>query len=129
MNVMQRPALLPGHRCGYARWLVAVISAATVGCAADAPGSQPTRSPELASIIEAAKDDVAHRTGLDQGGIRLGSAESVTWQDGSLGCPQPDMMYPQMIIPGFRVRMEAYGRSWVYHAAKSGAPRLCPTDQ
>lgn len=74
-------------------------------------------------------DDVAHRTGLDPGAIRLGSAESVTWQDGSLGCPQPGVMYTQMLVPGYRVRIEAGGRSWVYHTAKSGIPMLCRSDK
>lgn len=108
---------------------MAVMSAATVGCAADTSGPVPTYSPELASIIQVAKEDVAHRTGLDQGAIRLGSAESVTWLDGSLGCPQPDVMYTQMLVPGYRVRIEAADQSWVYHAAKSGAPVLCPSDK
>ncbi len=105
------------------------MSAAAVGCAADTSGMAPTPSPELASIIQAAKEDVAHRTRLDRGTIRLGGVESVTWPDGSLGCPQPDVMYTQMLVPGYRVRIEAGGQSWVYHAAKSGAPVLCPSDK
>lgn len=74
-------------------------------------------------------DDVAHRTGLDPGTIRLGSAESVTWLDGSLGCPEPDVMYTQMLVPGYRVLIEAGGRLWVYHAAKFGTPTLCPSEK
>ena len=31
--------------------------------------------------------------------------EVAKWSDTSLGCPQPGMMYAQVITPGFRVRM------------------------
>lgn len=74
-------------------------------------------------------DDVARRTGLKPDAIKLGSAESVTWQDGSLGCPEPDVMYTQMLVPGYRVRIEAGGRLWGYHAARFGTPLLCPHEK
>ncbi len=107
-------------------WTVALMGAVTAGCAADPSGPvPPARSPDLTRTILAAIDDVSCRTRLKPGAVKLDSAESVTWQDGSLGCPEPDVMYTQMLVPGYRVRIEAGGRLWVYHAAKFGTPMLC----
>ena len=57
------------------------------------------------------------------------SAEAVTWSDGSLGCPQPGMMYTQALVPGYRVRIQAGGQVLDYHAGRSGQPALCPAER
>ncbi len=80
----------------------------------------------LDSIVEAAVADAMQRTGLGRDGIRVLSAEPVTWSDGSLGCPEPGMMYTQALVPGYRVRLEARGVVLDYHASARGRPALCP---
>ena len=37
--------------------------------------------------------------------------EQVTWPDGSLGCPQPGMMYEQMVMPATDSCSTSRGRS------------------
>ena len=81
---------------------------------------------DLKSIVEAARQDAASRTGLSPDAIKLLSAERVTWSDGSLGCPSPGMMYTQALVPGFRVMLDAGGQVLDYHAGASGHPVLCP---
>ena len=54
------------------------------------------------------------------------SAESVTWSDGSLGCPQPGVMYTQALVPGWRVRLRGPAGEMDYHASLRGAQVLCP---
>jgi hypothetical protein len=80
----------------------------------------------IQSVAEAALADAAKRTGLAPDALKVLSAEAVTWSDGSLGCPQPGMMYTQALVPGYRVRIEAGGQVLDYHAGRSGVPALCP---
>ena len=49
-------------------------------------------------------------------GIELIWAEPVDWPDGSLGCPEKGMAYPQAITPGWRLTFRARGREWRVHA-------------
>ena len=88
----------------------------------------PSTGPaSLNAAVEAARADAAHRTGVPVHNLVLLSAESVTWSDGSLGCPQPGTMYTQALVPGYRIRIDAGGQILDYHAgARGGAPRLCP---
>jgi len=111
--------------------------AALVACAAEAPPASPSApavvSPtpaavSLASVTEAALADAATRTGLEPDALKVLSAEVVTWSDGSLGCPQPGMMYTQALVPGYRVRIQAGGQVLDYHAGRSGQPTLCPAE-
>jgi hypothetical protein len=112
--------------------------AALAACAADAPSASPPApaavSPapvvaSLAAVTEAALADAARRSGLEQGALKVLSAAAVTWSDGSLGCPQPGMMYTQALVPGYRVRIEAGGQVLDYHVGTSGQPTLCPVAQ
>jgi hypothetical protein len=80
----------------------------------------------LQSATDAALTDAARRTGLKQTELEVLSAEAVTWSDGSLGCPQPGMMYTQALVPGFRIRVRAGTATLDYHAGRHGAPMFCP---
>ena len=48
-------------------------------------------------------DDLSKRTGLPKSDIKVVSVEAVQWPDTSLGCPQPDMMYAEVVTPGYRI--------------------------
>ena len=52
-------------------------------------------------------------------------AESVTWPDGSLGCPEPGMFYTQMVVPGYRIVFEVEGKRFDYRMGRLGDGRLC----
>jgi hypothetical protein len=53
-------------------------------------------------------------------------AESVVWNDGSLGCPEPGMMYTQALLNGYWVIIDAAGRKYDYRVGSAGSFRLCP---
>jgi hypothetical protein len=72
-----------------------------------------------------ASADLAKRLGLAPEAIKLVSAEEVQWSDASLGCPQPGMMYAQVITPGYRVVLEAGGHVYEYHADMGRFAVLC----
>ena len=75
----------------------------------------------LQSIVAAA----AERAGVEPAEIQVVAAEAVTWNDGSIGCPEPGMMYTQALVPGYRVVLEADGRQLNFHATESGDFRFC----
>jgi len=86
-------------------------------------GALPT---SLTAQVAAAKADLMTRvTTLKDTDIKLTVAEEVTWNDGSLGCAQPGMMYTMALVPGYRIVLEANGQVYNYHGGKGQPPRLC----
>jgi hypothetical protein len=57
------------------------------------------------------------------------STEKIAWNDGSLGCPQPDHMYTQALVPGYRIRVRSADQTLDYHAAEAGPFLLCSLPQ
>ena len=76
-----------------------------------------------------ALDDAARRTGLPRDQLTVVSVEPVTWRDSALGCPEPGMMYTQALVAGFRITIEAAGKSLDYHADRKGRVLLCPPER
>ncbi|MDQ2781859.1 MAG: hypothetical protein M3Y26_04900 [Actinomycetota bacterium] len=70
-------------------------------------------------------DDLCARLGLSFDEIRVVSAESITWPDRSLGCPHPGMVYPQVMVDGAKVVLEANGHRYAYHSGGGRGPFLC----
>jgi hypothetical protein len=88
-------------------------------------GTEVTPPPEAQEVVRLAKEDLAQRLGVAVGQIGLASVEAVEWSDTSLGCPQPGMMYAQVITPGYRVVLEAGGQSYEYHTDTGRFVVLC----
>ena len=53
------------------------------------------------------------------------SAEAVTWNDGSLGCPQPGQAYTQAIVDGYQVVLEVGGERYDYRVGSGASVKLC----
>ena len=73
--------------------------------------------------------DAAERTGLAEEDIELEELSMVTWSDGALGCPEPDVMYTQALVEGYRIVLDAGGRELIYHGAMGEDPFLCEDPQ
>ena len=69
-----------------------------------------------ARLAKAARSDLAKRLNLTSEDIHVIEIEAVDWPDASLGCPQPGMMYAQMITPGYRITLSARGQEYDYRA-------------
>ena len=90
----------------------------------------PERVPETADdgvtgevpgrLLEEIRNDLATRLDAGDANITVIIAEAVTWNDGSLGCPQPGRLYTQAIVPGYRVVLELAGQRYTYHADAGG---------
>ncbi len=52
-------------------------------------------------------------------------AETVTWNDGSLGCPEPGQIYTQALVPGYHFVLGHRGQRYDYHASGKGHFVLC----
>lgn len=69
------------------------------------------------------------RADLDGRGVtgqfRVNSATSVTWPDGSWGCPEPGQMYTQALVAGVHALVTAEGTSYDYRFGTGPTPRLC----
>ena len=118
-------------------WMAGLLLLAGAGCAsAVEPADQanpgaPAKAempmiPTLESITESVLEDAAMRTGVARANLEVESAISVTWPDGSLGCPQPGMNYTMALVPGYRIRIRAGDALLDYHASRSGYFVLCP---
>jgi len=78
-----------------------------------------------ASITDPIVADAAGRLGVDPSAVTIVSAHAETFNDGSLGCPQPGMMYTQALVDGYQVVVEAGGTQLDYRGSGPGQFRLC----
>lgn len=85
----------------------------------------PTSPAPETALVTQAKQDLAKRLSTESSQIELVSFQPVTWPDGSLGCPQPGMLYTQALVEGYRIQLRVAGRVYEYHGAGTGAPVLC----
>ena len=69
----------------------------------------------LSRLIERAAEDLVQTTGAASDAVTVLSAEEVEWSDTSLGCPQPDEMYAQVITPGYLIVLETGAETYRYH--------------
>jgi len=53
------------------------------------------------------------------------SAEAVTWNDGSLGCPEAGQSYTQALVDGYQVILEVDGERYDYRVGNAASVKLC----
>lgn len=80
------------------------------------------------SLFSAVLEDVLAVSGGGRADVEVVKAEAITWNDGALGCPQPDVMYTQALVPGYQVIFGIGGKTFDYHLADSGFFVLCEND-
>lgn len=96
------------------------------GDAPDGTDDGPSgRNGDLEAATAAAVDDLAGTAGAEPADVEVVTAEAVTWSDGALGCPEPDMMYTQALVPGYRIVLALDGDEVHYHGAEGELPRRC----
>jgi hypothetical protein len=123
-----------------------VLAACTAGGGADGPSGDPAASPVEgsgepgasgappatsggtslpASITDPIVADAATRLGVEPSAVTIVEAKAETFSDGSLGCPEPGMMYTQAIVDGYQVIVEANGTQLDYRGSAPGKCRIC----
>ena len=107
--------------------LLVAISMSVSACAAQP--QRPMNAPPVDKVLQAARADAAQRSGLPEAQLKVVAMESVTWSDGSLGCPRKGLLYTQALVPGYRVKLQVGKDVWDYHASERGGVVLCPAGQ
>ncbi len=97
------------------------------GLTQPASGTPPPAG--LDAMVRTAREDAARQTGRPPTAFELVSAERVTWRDGSLGCPQPGVLYTMALVPGYRIRLRLDDEEFDYHGSNRGGMRRCPAGQ
>ena len=78
----------------------------------EAPGSGGPPPP--ASVVDPVVAEIARAAGVTVDQVTVVSAETVTFPDGSLGCPEPGMAYTQIPVDGYRIVATASGTTYDY---------------
>ena len=85
----------------------------------------PTREETVVHVPAAAEKavswaraDVAKREIVAADAVRLIAVEPENWRNSSLGCPQPGMVYLQVITPGYRILFQVGDEIYEYHSAR-----------
>lgn len=76
-------------------------------------------------LLDTIFEDAKARTGIKPEEMGLLRAEAVIWNDGSLGCPQPDVIYTQAPVDGYWVVLQTERKELDYRATQSGFYFLC----
>ena len=98
----------------------------------EADSAEPTVAPpvvgtpdipaEMAWLTAAIAEDL----GVPPPTVQVVTMEPRDWPDSSLGCPQPDMLYAQVVTPGYMVLVEVSGERIEYHTDERGTVVRCP---
>ena len=78
-----------------------------------------------AAVLDRVLADATERTGVAAADMEIIRSESLIFSDGSLGCPKPDVAYTPAPVPGYRIVLEADGRSLDYRVTERGYLMLC----
>jgi hypothetical protein len=82
-------------------------------------------NPHKLPQVNVAKEDLATRLNILAENIEIVKVEYVTWPNGALGCPQPDMVYTQVLQDGLKIQLRVDGIIYNYHSGGSRDPFLC----
>ena len=89
------------------------------------PSEEPVIGEVPAELLASIVADAAERSGVDPDAIDVISTEAVTWNDGSLGCPEPGMSYTMALVDGYHLILRAADEELDYRATAAGGFRLC----
>ena len=89
----------------------------------------PVKGEVPQAILESILKEAAAQAKVDRDQLVIARAQSVVWSDGSLGCPEPGMMYTQILVNGYWVIIEAGSKQYDFRVGSGGSFRLCPPGQ
>ncbi len=88
------------------------------------PGDSEMSDPQQERAITAARRQLA-QTVTNANDVVIVSVTAEEWPDSALGCPQPGMMYQQVITPGYLVVLKTAGKLHSVHTDTSGRAVVC----
>jgi hypothetical protein len=82
----------------------------------------PSITAETGTLIAAIAADL----GVPEQTVQAVTMEPRNWPDSSLGCPEPDKLYAQVVTPGYLVVVDVSGERIEYHTDERGTVVRCP---
>lgn len=64
--------------------------------------------------------DLEKRSGLAASAFQITGYSLETFPNSALGCPDPDMMYAQVLTAGYRIQVSAGGKNYDYRTNQAG---------
>jgi hypothetical protein len=108
--------------------LIVVGLLTILGTCSSQTSEPPTPTPEVFNPLppeqrafEAVREELARQLGLDSLVIQLVETTPVDWPDACLGLPGSGESCAQVVTPGFRVVVEAGGKSYEFRTNREGS--------
>ena len=76
---------------------------------------------KLPARLEAARKRVAGDIGVSVDDVSILSFEFTEWQDSCLGVKLPDEICGEMIVPGYKVKIQANNKTYEAHTNADGS--------
>jgi hypothetical protein len=93
------------------------------------PGEPSVLMPvETPDPVEAAVEALSQTLGIDPASITVGETLPVQWTDSSLGCPDPDKVYLQVVTPGYLVTLVVGENVYSVHTDLAGTAIVCEAE-
>jgi hypothetical protein len=89
------------------------------------PGNLELSDPDQLPQVKMAREDLASFLNIPIDRIEILKVELVTWPNGGMGCPDPEMVYKQVPVDGLLIQLTADGNTYSYHSGGSRDPFLC----
>lgn len=71
----------------------------------------------LQSLVDLARVNLAQRLGVEPEAVTVQSVEEAAFPDASLGVPEPDKLYAQVLTPGYSIKLIVAGQTYEYRAS------------
>jgi hypothetical protein len=71
----------------------------------------------LQSLVDLARVNLAQRLGVEPEAVGVQGIEETKFADASLGVPEPDKLYAQVVTPGYVIELAVEGQVYEYHAS------------
>lgn len=118
--------------------MVAAVGLLVIACQPNAPDAElqktseesrmsdePTAVDVRDGLLAIAKRDLSEKLGVSGDRIEVIEFREVTWPNGSVGCPEPGMVYKQVLVNGSLIRLRVGDAIYHYHAGGGRGPFYC----
>lgn len=92
----------------------------TTGAASPGGTPLPGIPDEIKKPFALISTDLEKRSNLPASSFQITGYTQETFPDSALGCPDPDMMYTQVLTPGYSIQVSAGGKNYDYRTNLAG---------
>ena len=83
----------------------------------------------LQSLVDLSRVNLAQKLGVHPEAVAVQSVEEAEFPDASLGVPEPDKLYAQVITPGYSIKLVVAGEFYEYRASDERLVFVSPEGQ